>query len=238
MTESEKVIRDDGAVALVHPDYRERVKLDWFSASYWGKSARQVSSGGRGGAWFIQAGDLDLVLREYRRGGLAARISQKTYVYTKERAVRSFSEFRLLQKLHGMDFPVPKPVAALYKKTSLIQYQASIIVERLRDAITLAEVVGSLDTNDWQNLGVVIRAFHEANVRHADLNCFNVMVHDGRFYLIDFDRGRIMPENSDPNWKTANLERFARSLRKVAGERIQARIWDSFIIGYKRSPAA
>ena len=55
---------------LVHPDYRGRVTADWFNADYWGDKARPVSSGGRGGAWFVRAGDDRLVLREYRRGGL------------------------------------------------------------------------------------------------------------------------------------------------------------------------
>ncbi len=42
---------------LIHPDYEGRVTQDWFNAATWGDQARPVSSGGRGGAWFLQAGE-------------------------------------------------------------------------------------------------------------------------------------------------------------------------------------
>ncbi|KAA1171621.1 3-deoxy-D-manno-octulosonic acid kinase [Marinobacter salinexigens] len=235
MADSEIIERHKGSALLVHPDYRGRVTAEWFSAEYWGDCARPVSSGGRGGAWFIEAGEVSLVLREYRRGGLAARISRKTYAYTKEAEVRSFSEFRLLDQLYRMGLPVPKPVGAWYRKRSPVQYQASIIIERLNDTVPLAELLEDLDLKDWTALGQVIRRFHDAGVRHADLNCFNVLVRGNVYYLIDFDKGSIVPPGSPLDWKSRNLERFARSIRKVAGDAVQARVWEPFMTGYNGS---
>lgn len=235
MAESEICLRENGSRLLVHPDYRDDVTGAWFNPGYWGDRARPVSSGGRGGAWFIAAGTHKVVLREYRRGGLIAKISENAYVFTGESAVRSFAEFRLLNQLVGMELPVPRPVAAWYRKTSLLQYQASLIIEQLERTTPLAELITSLDDEAWKALGGTIRRFHDAGVRHADLNCFNVLIRDGEFFLIDFDKGRIMDTSVSDRWKAANLERFARSLRKVAGEAAQARVWESFMHGYHGS---
>lgn len=235
MVESEICERENGVALLVHPDYQGRVTAAWFDPGYWGDSAEPVSSGGRGGAWFIDADGTGLVLREYRRGGLAARISRRTYAFAAERDVRSFAEFRLLMRLVAMGMPVPKPVAAWYRKVSPVQYQAAIMIERLADTTPLADLIDCLDNDGWYLLGQVIRRFHDAGVRHADLNCFNVLVRDGAFYLIDFDKGCIMPDQANPRWKRANLDRFARSLRKVADEAVQRRVWVSFMNGYNGS---
>lgn len=238
MVESEICKREKGSGLLIHPDYEGRVSVDWFKPDYWGECAQPVSSGGRGGAWFVDADGARLVLREYRRGGLVAKLSEKAYAYTREQDVRSFSEFRLLNQLHRMGLPVPRPVAAWYRKVSPVQYRAAIIIERLDETVPLAELITRLQPDDWATLGQTIRRFHDAGVRHADLNCFNVLVKESTFYLIDFDKGRIQPPGSASSWKSANLERFARSLRKVAGEAAQRKVWDAFMNGYNGSQSA
>lgn len=238
MVESEICERDKSSALLIHPDYQGRVTMSWFDPGYWGDKAAPVGSGGRGGAWFVDADGADLVLREYLRGGLAANVSRKTYAFTGEKNVRSFSEFRLLMRLVTMGLPVPKPVAAWYRKASPLHYQAAIMIERLVDASPLADLIGGLEDDGWYNLGEAIRRFHDAGVRHADLNCFNVLVRDGAFFLIDFDKGCIMPQEAAPRWKSANLDRFARSLRKVAGDEVQRRVWVSFMNGYNGSHTA
>lgn len=235
MTESEIGVRKEGSVLLVHPDYEGRVTMDWFCPGFWGEKAQPVGSGGRGAAWFIDTGVGRVVLREYRRGGLVARISEQNYVFTRESDVRSVAEFRLLNHLVNMGLPVPKPVAAWYRKVSKALYQAAIMIERLESTAPLAELVPALDVTDWRALGTTIRRFHDAGVNHADLNCFNVLVRDGTYFLIDFDKGRIMPRQSSEKWKVNNLERFARSIRKVAGSAALDRVWDSFMNGYNGS---
>lgn len=222
---------------LVHPDYRDRVTEDWFNAGFWRDQARPVSSGGRGGAWFLHAGEDRLVLREYRRGGLMAKFARYTYAYVRESDVRSFAEFRLLNTLIGLGLPVPRPVAAWYRKLSPFQYRAAIIIEQLEDTLPLADLILTLDGDAWASIGTTIRRFHDAGVMHADLNCFNVLVRGEDYFLIDFDKCRLMTENTPGRWKEANLERFSRSLIKVAGEKAREKVWDSFITGYNRGMA-
>ena len=238
MTESEICKRENSSSLLVNSEFSGDVTEDWFVVEYWGSKASPVGSGGRGGAWFINAAGQQLVLREYLRGGLASHISRKTYTYTGEHNVRSFSEFRVLKRMISMALPVPRPVAAWFRKVSPIQYRAAIIIERIQGAKPLADLIGMLSGADWYSLGQTIRRFHDAGVRHADLNCFNVLVVEKDFFLIDFDKGCIMPSGSRSNWKTDNLNRFARSLRKVGGDAALNQVWDSFLNGYEGSSTA
>ena len=238
MSESEICVRENGSRWLVHPDYLGEATGAWFDPSYWGSQACLVSSGGRGSAWFITTEAHKMVLRQYRRGGLMSRMSENTYAFAGEPSVRSFSEFRLLNRLVSLGLPVPRPVAAFYTKTSLLTYRAVIIVEKLERTTPLASKISDLDERAWQTLGGVIRKFHNAGLRHADLNCFNVLVREEEFFLIDFDKGRFMPSGGPDGWKATNLNRFARSLRKVAGNAEQSRVWEFFMLGYNRSQPA
>lgn len=223
---------------LIHPDYEGRVTQDWFNAATWGNQARPVSSGGRGGAWFLQAGEDKLVLREYRRGGLVAKFARYAYAFTREADVRSFAEFRLLNAMLSKGLPVPRPVAAWYRKLSPIQYRAAIIIERLENTSPLADLIAELDGDAWESIGETIRRFHDAGVMHADLNCFNVLVRGDEYFLIDFDKSRLTADSAPARWKEANLDRFSRSLVKVAGEHTRAKVWSYFMNGYNRGMAA
>lgn len=238
MVESEICIRERASAMLIHPDYEGRVTQDWFNAATWGDQARPVSSGGRGGAWFLQAGEDKLVLREYRRGGLVAKFARYAYAFTREADVRSFAEFRLLNAMISKGLPVPRPVAAWYRKLSPIQYRAAIIIERLENTSPLADLIAELDGDAWESIGETIRRFHDAGVMHADLNCFNVLVRDEEYFLIDFDKSRLTADSEPARWKEANLDRFSRSLVKVAGEHTRAKVWSYFMNGYNRGMAA
>ncbi|EMP54014.1 3-deoxy-D-manno-octulosonic-acid kinase [Marinobacter santoriniensis NKSG1] len=237
MSGSEICLRDGVEVMLIHPAYKDRVEARWFHPGFWGARARPVDSGGRGSAWFISDDDVSAVLREYRRGGLIARLSEKNYVFTTESRVRSFAEFRLLNRMVGMGLPVPRPVAAMYRKINPLRYEAAIIVERLENTKPLADLVSSLDDEDWYRVGRTVRQFHDAGIQHADLNCFNILLRGGEAFLIDFDRGRLVGDSAPgAGWKKTNLDRLHRSLSKVSGDAdgdSLRRSWQAFMRGYQ-----
>ncbi|GHD48905.1 3-deoxy-D-manno-octulosonic acid kinase [Marinobacter persicus] len=186
----------------------------WFDPDYWGAQARPVDAGGRGSAWFVDAGEHGLVLRQYRRGGFVAKISEKQYLFTGYKRVRSIAEFELLKELYDLDLPVPQPVAAWYERKGPV-YQASIIVERIPGAVTFGSVWRDLPEETWAEIGRVIRQFHDAGVFHADLNCFNILLVGETAYLIDFDRGYLLRWNDmKDNLKEVSLQRLYRSLKK------------------------
>jgi 3-deoxy-D-manno-octulosonic acid kinase len=200
-------------VILINPAFPD-VTEAWFDPEYWGEQARPVDAGGRGGARFVDAGGKSLVLRQYRRGGLVSKVSERHYLFTGHKQVRSVAEFELLKDLYDLDLPVPQPVAAWYERKGPF-YQAAIIVERIPGAVTLGSIWRVLPEETWAEIGRIIRRFHDAGVFHADLNCFNILLVGKAIYLIDFDRGKLQRSGGMTNRsKHANLQRLRRSLSK------------------------
>lgn len=189
-----------------------------FSPAAWEDRARPVGSGGRGGAWFIDAPFGPCVLRQYLRGGLAARLSLDRYFWHGASRTRSFAEFRLMRELISRGLPVPRPIAASYVRDGM-RYRAAILLERLEGVRSLADralVAGQ--GAPWEEAGRMIARFHREGLDHADLNAHNILFDgNGRGWLIDFDRGRMrIPATG---WREGNLKRLHRSLLKLRGER-------------------
>lgn len=186
--------------------------------SHWGDQARPVDSGGRGGAWFVDGPFGAAVLRQYLRGGWAARLSHDRYLWRGANKVRSFAEFRLLRELLAHKLPVPRPIAARYLRDGPT-YRASILLERLVGVRSLADraAVAGRDA-PWEETGRLVARFHRAGLDHADLNAHNILFDAaGSGWLIDFDRGVLrIPATA---WREANLSRLKRSLLKLRGAR-------------------
>lgn len=186
-----------------------------FDVGIW--RSRQAVSGeatGRGSAWFVETPYGSVVLRQYLRGGWAARLSRRSYFYTGISTSRPFREYHILADLFEKGLPVPRPVAALCQHKGLIATGA-IMTECIPSATTLADVVlGAGETDGlWGSVGRCISRFHSAGVWHADLNARNILLDSElRVYLIDFDRARLhagKPVNGEDN-----LNRLKRSLVK------------------------
>jgi len=206
-----------GAILFDTTSVRQ-VEPEWFTPAYWGERARPVESGGRGGAWFVDAPFGAAVLRRYLRGGWAASVSRDAYLWNGSGHVRSFAEFRLTRALHARGLPVPRAIAACYWRQGST-YRAAILVERLIGVHSLAErasVAG--DGAPWEETGRLVARFHRAGLDHADLNAHNILFDaTGHGWLIDFDRCRIrIPET---RWRERNLSRLQRSLLKLRGLR-------------------
>ena len=177
--------------------------------------AHAVSVGGRGAAWFVQTAAGAAVLRHYRRGGLAARVSRERYLWLGAERNRGFHEFRLLRALREHDLPVPAPLAAAYWRERLT-YRAALLVERIVGARSLGDLLDASDAPPWGAIGHTLARFHCAGAFHADLNVDNVLMDtQGRIWLIDFDRGAL--RKPARGWQQANLARLQRSLRKRVG---------------------
>ena len=223
---------------LVARRFKDTFREEWFDPDYWGEQAEPVSKGGRGSAWFLAPETCEpLVLRHFARGGLPGRFIKRDYLFLGVDRVRSLAEFRLLDQLYQQGLPVPEPVAAGFIRRGLF-YRAQILITCIPDARPLADFTSESHASIWWDAGVCVRQFHNAGVYHADLNCMNILVAD-RIYLIDFDRGQRM-NNSDGDWRAANLRRLERSVAKFFDEserEIQGRLWRSFLAGYEASPA-
>lgn len=222
---------------VVNPAYTS-VTEAWFDPAYWSEAAQQVSLGGRGGAWFIDSEQGEMVLRQYRRGGLAARISDHHYIYTGWQNTRSFREFELLQTLRDRGLPVPEPVAARASRKRL-WYEAAILIRRIPGAVPLPNVSNLTDESLWSEVGRTIRRFHDAGLDHVDLNCDNILVAATGVYLIDLDRCLLRSGASMQRRSSLNLKRLRRSLDKRLNdvtENKRTALWGMLLSGYNCVP--
>lgn len=232
MTDSSNSVVEGRAQALVASPWQASFDWCWFDPDWWGGQIEPVDDGGRGSAWFIESRP-PMVLRNYQRGGLVARLSRATYLYLGSSRTRAFAEFHLLQHMQTLGLPVPPPIAAGIWRTNLAGYRAAILVERLIGTRALGSMAASLEAERWQAVGRTIRDFHRAGVCHADLNCFNILLSDNDVYLIDFDKGRL--RSAGGQWRQGNLRRLRRSLAKLSwpeGGPGLDQAWEQLLQGY------
>lgn len=199
----------------------------WFDPGHWGDQARPVASGGRGGAWFVDAPAGPAVLRQYLRGGLAARLSRDLHLWRGSNRVRSFAEFRLCRELRRDGLPVPEPIAACYLRRGAF-YRAAILVQRLCGVRSLADLAAADSTTaPWHTAGELVARCHRAGLDHVDLNAHNILFDEaGRGWVIDLDRcRRRLPETG---WRSRNLARLERSLLKLRGPRPEPEVRADF----------
>lgn len=124
-----------------------------FTEDWW--TQRQAVVGrapGRGESLFLRPaqagtdsspGDEQWVLRHYRRGGAAARLSEKHYFWLSLARNRAFAECRLLAGLHRRGLPVPAPIGACaWREGPLgLYYRAALITRRIAGARALAALL-------------------------------------------------------------------------------------------------
>ena len=212
---------------------------EFFEPDYWRKhDAIDGTARGRGTTWFIRAGDSSFVLRHYRRGGLAAKISKDRYWWSGDSETRAFAEWYLTYHLHRAGLPVPTPIAACFRRQGLF-YRADLITQRIDNSEPLAArlLKGPLSFTQWIAVGRCIRRFHDAGVCHADLNAHNILLTPEQVYIIDFDRGELRTPSRD--WQLANLARLQRSLRKLGAARdgeaaFEHALWNPLMAAYER----
>lgn len=208
----------------------DRDPLAWFNPDNPMLLAEPVNAGGRQAAWFVTIQGRPAVLRQYRRGGLVARLSRQSYIWTGLASTRSLAEFALMRELCGLGLPVPAPLAAAVWRDGLT-YRAAILVERVLHARTLAACD---ETTAWESAGKAIAAMHACGAWHADLNVHNILIDtDLKAWLIDFDRGRRFADLSEQK-RQANLDRLHRSIRKVIPAKESA-LWPVLVNAYHQA---
>ena len=231
------VIHKDKSSAIVYDDSLVDVPaVDFFSVDFWrSPKALLGEATGRGSAWFIDTPFGQVVLRQYLRGGWAARFSRQGYFFTTVQRSRPFREYQVIAALYDQGLPVPRPIAAHCEYHGLIS-SGSIMTARISSAQTLADILPGTDfvAGFWESVGKCIRRFHDAGVWHADLNARNILLDaELQVFLIDFDRARFAP--GKPVNGQRNLNRLKRSLDKLwPGAELPALLpaWTQLLAGY------
>lgn len=203
-----RVIYDD---EVVGSDCEKLFHRDWLVAN------SRCALVERGKAVMFAYRGRELVFKQYHRGGLAGRLVEKSYLYSRLPNTRVWREFNMLRAMRELGLPVPRPVAARCVSVPPLAYRGALITERIPDSRTLTEILCErpLDNETWAKLGALIARFHHKNVYHADLNASNILLTgSGDFYLIDFDKGVIRRSLSRQD-ANANVARLRRSLCKL-----------------------
>jgi len=204
-----------------------------------------MASAGRGNTQFLSLDGEELVLRHYKRGGYASKLSANQYLWTGLESARPFHELSILVHLVELQLPVPKPYAAEVVRTGA-SYSGSLLTYRI-PGITLAEAfVNDKMTPDlWHRVGSTIRLFHDEGICHADLNAHNIMVRpelspvsQRSVALLDFDRASLKDANQT-DWQHKILHRLQRSLLKIADKNQSGLLeiaWQTVLDGTQGKP--
>lgn len=231
---AEKVASGPGWGLIYDPALMEHPDPDLLKPQAWEGRIVGRAGPGRGGVAFVAAGDEEWALRHYHRGGLFGRMVKDHYLFAGADRTRSFREWRMLAKLGSMGLPVPRPVAASYRREG-VSYTADLATMRIPGAEPLSSRLLAPGAGEppWTDIGATIRRFHDAGACHADLNAHNILLDGATCWLIDFDRGRFRGPGA---WRQANLARLERSLRKIAAEprarQFSAVGWQDLLAGY------
>lgn len=231
-----RIARQDGNGILYEDALLSHADPALFEAATWpGAPAAPGYSGGRGATLFIAHEGQRWVLRHYHRGGTIGRVLNDEFLWLGEERTRCFREWRLLAYLHDLGLPVPRPVAARYRRRGLI-YTADLLTALIPDVEPLSTRLarGPVTADIWAAVGRCVSAFHRAAVFHADLTAHNLQIDTAnRIFLLDFDRGLV--RSDDGNWRQANLARLHRSLTKIrdaGGLEFTPREWRWLLEGY------
>ena len=148
------------------------------------------------------------------------------------------------ERLRRTGAPVPEVLAAVQKRIRPGPgYSACIVTRRVAGTIPAAQALSRSPEGELRitmgEIGRAIRRCHEAGGWHADLNAWNLLVPDSRpdlpVVVIDWDRGRWIPDGVPDRARRANLSRLARSLRKLElTSAIEA--WSALEQGYASEP--
>jgi 3-deoxy-D-manno-octulosonic acid kinase len=233
------LIDTQGARVLFFQDeLKDEITSEYFDGAYWQRNNAIIGSAfGRGITWFFKINNDEFVLRHYHRGGLIGKLIKDSYCYTGLENTRAYQEFMVTQQLVEKGLPAPRPIAGQVIKYGLF-YRADLITQKIAGANDLVAVLKdrALNQADYQQIGEMIRRFHDVNLWHADLNTHNIILDgDGKWWLIDFDRCKFKP--AADSWKQANLTRLKRSFVKEQNKdsafEWQTSDWDLLLAGYQ-----
>lgn len=208
---------------------------EWFDPEWWeAQGAIASRERGRGTALVIETPVGRSVLRQYLRGGWAAKVIHSRYVFTGYENSRPLREFDVLQRLARLELPAPRPVAGYCQRLGL-SYTGALITLEIENTTTIESVLEQMTNADWLAVGDCVRQFHDAGLVHADLTVRNILIQKGgRIYLVDFDRARFSP-GADKAFQ-GNLQRLRRSLNKSCREndiKVDGNAWTHLLHGYE-----
>jgi len=212
-------LRQNGSRTIVAlPEYIERLAAE---------SISKLPEAGRGRAAIRRLpmpGGADLLIREYRRGGVLRFVNKNKHLTPR----RAMAEIRIGQDAAQRGIPVARAVAAIIEAKRLL-WTCSLVTEEIQDAIDLAEYVCWLPATPPREIlsekrdiidavAKAIRKMHDAGLYHADLQARNILIRRTTtgvdVFLIDLDKSFIRADLPE-RLRAQNIRRLNRSIMKM-----------------------
>lgn len=161
-----------------------------------------------------------MVIRRYSHGGWLRFLTRDLYLS----GSRSFQELRLTEEMRPFGIPTIQPIGAIHISIFHFFYKAYLLSLEIPDAEDSAHYLlktrshpsreGLIEKRRMiRSAGLLVQQFHQAGFFHRDLQLRNILIAEGRPYLIDFDRSyrkKILTLGERMN----NLLRLNRSVEK------------------------
>ncbi len=187
----------------------------------WAPLAPLADAKGRGGVGVLRLGELEVVVRPYRRGGAIGTLLKDRYL----RPGRVRDELALLASLRREGVPVVVPVAGVARRRGAF-WQLRLLTERLPDALPVPAFLAAhpgLRRHCAEAVGVLVRLAFAAGLDHPDFHLDNVLcVARGdrvRAVLVDLDRAalrRPLPAGSQDRMLARLQRHLVRHRQKLA----------------------
>ncbi len=192
-------------------------------AEGWRRRLRASRADGSGRAKIAReaiAGAGRVVLKALRRGGLLAPLWPDTF----RDARRPVGNLGLPDLARARGIPTPRAAALLLERAGRGRLRAFLAVEEIPRAVDLRArwMTGRAGPGEAASVVALVRAMHDAGLRHHDLNVGNLLLRDGdggapEAFVVDLDGASIDRGPVPFRVRVASLRRLERSYVKVFG---------------------
>ncbi len=145
---------------------------------------------------------------------------------TTVRRNRTKEEVKLLTEARKIGVNTPKILNT--------DYNTNKIFMEFIDGIRVKDFLNSASTTEiksiMHDMGTYVGKLHTANIIHGDLTTSNMILKDGKIFIIDFGLGYFSSRLED---KATDINLFHKAL-KSTHLKILKECWESFLSGYKK----
>ncbi|MHC5063573.1 MAG: lipopolysaccharide kinase InaA family protein [Planctomycetota bacterium] len=208
-------LEGEAGIAVVRDDLKQLPLKE-----FWQTGGKLAGAKGRGGVGCFRLRDgLELVCRDYRRGGIIGWILRNTFFDPR----RPERELRILEELSRAGVPTVEPIAALSRPT-LLGHRLRLVTQLFSGGLTLPDFIAAHPEQRAaavRGVGSLVARAFDCGLWHRDLHPDNILARAGaegpELRLIDLDRAELRADLSDED-RDRMLIRMARYLPRHADQ--------------------
>jgi len=205
---------EDGELWLAEGFADTAAEFGLSERSRWESLIAAGEAGGRGKIAFIENSGRSVVLKQLRRGGVAAPLWRDRFP-SRERLMGNLS---IPCRARERGVATPAALALLVVGGPPGLWRGWLAIEAVLAARDMRRrVLESPPTAaEWVEVLSVARLLHDAGIEHPDLNLGNLLVDEaGRGWVVDLDGCTAHPDPLDVDCRVDAIRRIERSYRKI-----------------------